>query len=89
MRKYKKDLTTLDYLLSKISSKIDTSHLAQRMIGDIYWTKMDNIKRSCVCEVLVQTLVIGDEKSCFRSLSPLFFEHLMMHIYFLRLRKFQ
>jgi hypothetical protein len=30
MRKYEKDLTTLDYLLSKISSKIDTSHLDQR-----------------------------------------------------------
>jgi hypothetical protein len=29
MRKYEKDLTTLDYLLSKISSKINTSHLDQ------------------------------------------------------------
>jgi hypothetical protein len=29
MRKYKKALTTLDYLLSKISSKIDTSNLDQ------------------------------------------------------------
>jgi hypothetical protein len=29
MRKYEKDLTALDYLLSKISSTIDTSHLNQ------------------------------------------------------------
>ncbi len=29
MRKYKKDVTTLDYLLSKISSKVDTFHLNQ------------------------------------------------------------
>ncbi len=35
MRKYKKDLTTLDYLLSKISSKIDTSHLDQRPTTDL------------------------------------------------------
>ncbi len=35
MRKYKKDLTTLDYLLSKISSKIDTSHLDQRSTMDL------------------------------------------------------
>jgi hypothetical protein len=34
MHKYKKKLTTLDYLLSKISSKIDTSHLDQ-------WPTMD------------------------------------------------
>jgi hypothetical protein len=35
MRKYKKDLTTLDYLLSKISSKIDISHLNQRPMMDL------------------------------------------------------
>jgi hypothetical protein len=35
MHKYKKDLTTLDYLLSKISSKIDTSHLNQRPMTDL------------------------------------------------------
>jgi hypothetical protein len=35
MRKYKKKLTTLDYLLSKISSKIDTSHLDQRPTMDL------------------------------------------------------
>jgi hypothetical protein len=35
MRKYEKDLTTLDYLLSKISSKIDTSHLDQRPRTDL------------------------------------------------------
>jgi hypothetical protein len=35
MRKYKKDLTTLDYLLSKISSKIDTSHLNQQPTTDL------------------------------------------------------
>jgi hypothetical protein len=35
MRKYKKDLTILDYLLSKISSKIDTSHLDQRPRMDL------------------------------------------------------
>jgi hypothetical protein len=35
MRKYKKDLTTLDYLLSKILSKIDTSHLDQRPMTDL------------------------------------------------------
>jgi hypothetical protein len=35
MRKYKKDLTTLDYLLSKISSKIDTSHLDQQPTMDL------------------------------------------------------
>jgi hypothetical protein len=35
MRKYEKDLTTLDYLLSKISSKIDTSHLNQRPTTDL------------------------------------------------------
>jgi hypothetical protein len=35
MCKYKKDLTTLDYLLSKISSKIDTSHLDQRPTSDL------------------------------------------------------
>ncbi len=35
MRKYEKDLTTLDYLLSKISSKIDTSHLDQRPTTDL------------------------------------------------------
>ncbi len=29
IRKYEKDLTTLDNLLSKILSKIDTSHLSQ------------------------------------------------------------
>jgi hypothetical protein len=35
MRKYKKDLTTLDYLLSKISSKIDTSYLNQQPTMDL------------------------------------------------------
>ncbi len=35
MRKYEKDLTTLDYLLSKISSKIDTSHLDQQSTMDL------------------------------------------------------
>ncbi len=35
MRKYKKDLSTLDYLLSKISSTIDTSHLNQRPTMDL------------------------------------------------------
>ncbi len=35
MCKYEKDLTTIDYLLSKISSKIDTSHLDQRPTMDL------------------------------------------------------
>ncbi len=35
MHKYKKDLTTLDYLLSKISSKIDTSRLEQLSTMDL------------------------------------------------------
>jgi hypothetical protein len=35
MRKYENDLTILDYLLSKISSKIDTSHLEQRPTTDL------------------------------------------------------
>jgi hypothetical protein len=35
MRKYEKDLTTLDYLLSKISFKIDTSHPDQGPTTDL------------------------------------------------------
>jgi hypothetical protein len=35
MRKYENDLATLDSLLSKISSKIDTSHLDQRSTMDL------------------------------------------------------